>query len=218
MLFFLLGCVPSSSPAPAPVEAPPAPPPPSVVVWRSGRTVFLLDETGQILHSEPIGIGRGGLRDKDSMDDLVTPTGTFVVDLVLHRAHARDAVAPEAVRRFAGDPAFAELLSGETGLAKLFENMNSIDFDGDGAADAAYGAAYIGLDGDQTGPKMRLHGRSGTPYWYSIALHGTPDPENLGAASSGGCVHVGESLLERLITERILQVGSRVRITDEPPL
>lgn len=191
--------------------------PTRIHVDRSARTIALLDDDGQVLHREPIGIGRGGLRDKREMSDFVTPTGTFTVDLVVHAAGTHDAVSPEAVERFASNPDFAKLLSGEPGLPGLFHNMSTIDFDGDGQPDEAYGDAYIGLDGEGTGPKLRRHSKSRTPYWYSIALHGTPLASNLGAANSGGCVHVAPSLLDRLITEEIVTVGSTVTIADGPP-
>lgn len=193
-------------------------PAPRVYVWRAGRTLFLLDRFGQVQHREPVGIGRGGLGEKVAMSDEVTPTGTFTVDLVLHRAGTHDAVATGVVDRFAGDPAYLRLLTGNSpGLPGLFANMNGLDFDADGRPDGAYGGAYIGLDGPQSGPKMRRHRASGTPYWFSIALHGTPDPARLGAATSGGCVHVSESLLERLVTEGIIRVGSTVEIADVAP-
>ncbi|MCB9674773.1 MAG: L,D-transpeptidase [Alphaproteobacteria bacterium] len=183
----------------------------SVHVHRAGRTLYLLDARGAVVASEPVGIGRGGLGEKRDMADLVTPTGTFLVDLVLTADGTRNAVSPAAVERFAGDP----LLEGP-GLAALFRSMNGIDFDGDGVPDGAYGTAYIGLDAVDavTGPKLRRY-RDGTPYWFSIALHGTPVAANLGAAASGGCVHVSPTLLERLVGDGILGIGSRVVISDE---
>ena len=95
--------------------------------------------------------------------------------------------------------------------------MSSLDFDGDGAPDQAYGTGYIGLTSSEavTGPKMRRY--RGTPYWYSIALHGTPDPTSLGEARSGGCVHLPAALLQRLVTEERVQLGTEVVIADRPP-
>lgn len=203
-----------------PGAADPAPGAPvSAHVDRTGRRIYLLDADGRVVESAPVGIGRGGLARKTAMSDLITPTGTFSVDLVLTDDGGHDAVAAEAVRRFAGDPEFARLLAGEPGLPGLFANMNGIDFDGDGAPDRAYGVGYIGLTSDDavTGPKMRRFSRDGTAYWYSIALHHTPDPANLGAANSGGCVHVSEALLRRLVDDGVLTLGSTVTIADGPP-
>jgi hypothetical protein len=180
----------------------------AVHVDRAARQLSLLED-GVLTHSEAIGIGRGGLADKTSMSDFITPTGTFTVDLVLHAAGTHNAVAPMTVAE-----EFSPLLAD---LEQLFANMSSLDFDGDGSPDSAYGDAYIGLHSDSavTGPKMRRHS-GGTPYWYSIALHGTV-PENLGEANSGGCVHVDGSLLDRLIRDEVLALGSTVTISDAPP-
>ena len=202
-LALVLGCgtpaVAEPPPEPVAVEAPVVR---SVHVDRAGRTIYLVGPSGT-LHTEPIGIGRGGLIEKTAMSDLATPTGTFTVDLVLSRDGTHDAVDPKAVARFADEPAYAELLDGPEGLARLFANMSGIDFDGDGAPDRAYGDAYVGLHSDTavTGPKMRRHSRSQTPYWYSIALHETPVAANLGAANSGGCVHVSSTLLQTWIAD-----------------
>jgi len=187
--------------------------PVQIRVDRSARTISVV-EGGEVIASEPVGIGRGGLGEKTSMSDFVTPTGTFTVDLVLHASGDKNAVAPGVVERFAAEPEYARLLSGEPGLSGLFENMNGLDFDGNGQPDGAYGVAYVGLSSETaiTGPKMRRHSKSKTPYWYGIALHGTPDPDNLGAANSGGCVHLSATLLEQLIEDEVLAVGATVTI------
>jgi len=220
-LWLALSCAPREVDAalPEPVSVETIDAPPRVHVDRQGRILSLVDGHGEVVHSEPIGIGRGGLLEKTAMSDLVTPTGTFTVDLVLQTSGEHDAVAPEVIARFADEPEFAALLSGEPGLSGLFGNMSGIDFDGDGKPDRAYGEAYVGLRSDTavTGPKMRRHSKSRTAYWYSIALHGTPVAENLGAANSGGCVHVAPALLDRMINEGILALGSELRIADGPP-
>lgn len=185
---------------------------PVIHIDRTGRTLTLIDD-GTVLQTAPVGIGRGGLGEKTTMSDLITPTGTFSVDLIL--TPAGGVVAPEVIEQFGGIPEHASLL---TDLPTLFSNMNRIDFDGDGSPDAAYGGAYIGLTSDAavTGPKLRRY-RDGTIYWYSIALHGTPAPENLGAARSGGCVHLSETLLAALIADGTVTIGSPVIISDGPP-
>lgn len=186
---------------------------PSVIIDRQGRTLYLLGEDGTVLRSDPVGIGRGGLAAKQSMADLVTPTGTFTIDLVL--TGDGGAVEPSTAASFSADPEYAALLADPVAL---LANMNRIDFDGDGAPDRAYGAAYVGLTaaGRVTGPKLRRY-RDGTAYWFSIALHGTPDPANIGAANSGGCVHLSADLLTGLIEAGTLAVGQAVLIQDGPP-
>lgn len=200
-----LSCAPAPSPPP-PDPVPAAEPevvPLQVHIDRTARTLSL-HRDGQVERTAAIGVGRGGLGDKTAMSDLITPTGRFTVDLVLHRQGTHNAVAdPDRL--------------GDLSLAQLFQNMDGLDFDGDGAPDHAYGSVYVGLDGQQTGPKLRAHSRSGTPYWYSIALHATPHPENLGAANSGGCVHVDHDVLERLVHDGTLALGVQVVIADGPP-
>ena len=191
--------------------------PPLVHVDRHGRMLYVLNDRGAVVHQEPIGIGRGGLGEKTSMSDFITPVGTFTVDLILDETGTYNAIAPSLRARWAGDPTYGALVAPRSGLATLYANMASLDFNGDDVPDRAYGVAYIGLDSASavTGPKMRLF--RGTPYWYSIALHGTPSPEGLGQARSGGCVHVSKDLLRHLLHEGILSVGQTVRIADGPP-
>lgn len=186
---------------------------PSVTIDRQGRTLYLLDEDGTVLRAAPVGIGRGGLATKQSMADLITPTGTFTIDLVL--TGAGGAVDPSTAAGLATDPEYAALLADPVAL---LANMNRIDFDGDGAPDRAYGVAYVGLTAEDqvTGPKLRRY-RDGTAYWFSIALHGTPDPANIGAAGSGGCVHLPAELLTELIAAGTLAVGRAVIIQDGAP-
>jgi hypothetical protein len=206
-----LGNTAAAEPADAPV---------AVHIDRSGRQIYLLNANGDVVASEPVGIGRGGLATKTGMSDLITPTGTFTVDLVLTENGSHNAVDPSAVARFSKDPEFARLLSGDPGLKGLFANMNGIDFDRDGRPDRAYGAGYIGLKSDEavTGPKMRRFSRDRTAYWYAIALHHTPKRDNIGKANSGGCVHLTETMLSRLVEERIVRIGSTVTIADGPPV
>lgn len=186
---------------------------PSVTIDRQGRTLYLLAEDGTVLRSSPVGIGRGGLADKQSMADLITPTGTFTIDLVL--TGRGGTVEPHTAAGFSSDPEYAALLADPVAL---LANMNRIDFDGDGAPDRAYGVAYVGLTAADriTGPKLRRY-RDGTAYWFSIALHGTPDPANIGAANSGGCVHLPTDLLIELIDAGTLAVGHTVIIQDGAP-
>jgi len=191
-----------------------AAPQPVVHVDRKHRQVYILDVHGGVVHQEPAGVGRGGLKDKTTMSDLVTPLGSFRVDLVVSENGDHNAISDELKDRWTGDPTYGPLVAD---LRRLYANMSALDFDGDGAPDRAYGSAYVGLHSDTvvTGPKMRRF--LGTPYWYSIALHGTPDPANLGAANSGGCVHLSAELLSRLLSDGTLKVGRTVVIADGPP-
>jgi hypothetical protein len=193
---------------------------PSPVLWvdRMARVAYVLSDSGTVLEQTAAGIGRGGLGEKSSMADRISPTGHFTVDLILTRSGSHNAVMADVVQRFSSEPAYAALLSTPAGLSQLFENMSRLDFDGDGAPDRAYGDGYIGLRSSEavTGPKMRRY--RGTPYWYAIALHGTPDPSSLGEARSGGCVHLPASLLEQLVTGDHIQLGTEVIIADGPPL
>ena len=191
--------------------------PPRVHVDRQDRVVYILDQKGTVTHQEPIGVGRGGLTEKFTMSDYVTPTGTFTVDLVLEESAEHNDIEAGLRTRWARHAIYGPLLDPADRLTTLYANMASLDFDGDQKPDRAYGVAYVGLDSATavTGPKLRQY--HGTPYWYSIALHGTPDPSNLGQARSGGCVHVSAELLQRLIREGTLAVGQQVRIADGPP-
>jgi hypothetical protein len=191
------------------------PPPPTVYIDRKNQTLYLIDaaRAAPPRPLAPIGIGRGGLDEKATMGDLITPTGTFTVELILTTDGDHNAISPRARAARAASPDAALL----TDLPQLFDNMNTLDFDGDGSPDRAYGSAYIGLASDTavTGPGLRRYKE--TPYWYAIALHGTPDPSTLGAARSGGCVHLTAELLARLLDEEILTLGSPVTIADGPP-
>jgi hypothetical protein len=136
------------------------------------------------------------------MADNVTPTGEFMVDIILnHKPEFNQSLHPTSVN-----------------LAQLLHNMDNMDFNHDGRPDRAYGNAYIGLDSKTaiTGPKLTRY-RDGTPYWFSIALHGTPDPATIGNAASGGCIHLSADTLAHLIEAGIVKIGTRVTISDGPP-
>ena len=187
----------------------------SVLINRQHKQLMVLDKNGQVVVEAPVGIGKGGLSVKTSMSDLVTPTGTMVVDLILYQEPQYNRVEPGASERFSSPSEFGEFFSGSGGLLRLFATMNSIDFDQNGMPDRAYGSGYIGLTSSSviTGPKMRFF--QGTPYWFSIAIHGTPHEEkNIGQANSGGCVHVRSDTLSKLIEGGLVQIGTEVTITD----
>lgn len=191
--------------------------PPRVHVDRTAREIWVYDATGSLTHRTAVGVGRGGLGQKTAMGDLITPTGTFTVDLVISETGTHNAIASIHTQRWSGDATYGHFVDAPGGLIRLYETMSSLDFNGDGTPDRAYGTAYVGLSAADavTGPKMRLY--RGTPYWYSIALHGTPDPTSIGQARSGGCVHLPSALLQSLITTGTLAIGQTVVIADGPP-
>lgn len=202
---------------------------PGIYIDRKGRKLYTVDATGAVTAQYPIGIGKGSIRrTKRSMSDNITPIGDFKVELVLSKNADFNAIDRSFLKKYRTSPTFLSLVNSKSGLEQLFKNMNSIDFNADGKPDNAYGAAYIGLTsrtaitGPNTsrtaiaGPKMHLYGN--VPYWYSIAIHGTPNPDKaLGQATSGGCIHLGEDALMKLIGEKFVKVGTRVTIQDAPP-
>lgn len=175
----------------------------------------LVGQSGEALISCPIGIGRGGLKTKTGMADCVTPTGEFIVDVVLTSEPELTQIADK--QKLLMSKRFASLVKDGAGRAKIFETMNAQDFNRDGKPDRAYGFGFIGLDGKGTGPKLIAAGKSAR--WYSIALHGSPnETAAIGKATSEGCIHVPEQVLKRLLREHLVDVGTRVYITDDNKL
>ncbi len=186
----------------------------SLLIHRTDKRLELLDRQGVRLWSTVIGIGRGGLKEKKDMADLITPTGEMTVDLILYRKPEYNRIARDNVDTFSKNAEFRYFVTNQQGLAQLFNNMSSLDFDGNGSPDRAYGNGYIGLTSSTTitGPKMSKF--QGTPYWFSIAIHGTPFLENIGQANSGGCVHIDSKSLQQLIENGWVKLGTKVKIVD----
>jgi hypothetical protein len=186
----------------------------SILIHRADKRLEVLNSQGTPVYQAAIGIGQGGLKEKQDMADLVTPTGQMTVDLILYKKSAYNQIVSQNVERFAKNPEYRPLVGQPQGLGQLFNNMNRIDFDGNGSPDKAYGDGYIGLTSETviTGPKMSTFEQ--TPYWFSIALHGTPDPQNIGQANSGGCVHLASDTLQQLIENGWVRLGTVVKITD----
>ncbi|NJP19722.1 MAG: L,D-transpeptidase [Hydrococcus sp. CRU_1_1] len=194
----------------------------TIKIDRATQQMQIIDANSAEVIKVPIGIGRGGLKSKRDMMDYVTPTGEFVVDLILYQQESFNQVSPKLRDRYLNSE-FRELFAQPQGLKELFQNMNSLDFDGNGKPDKSYGIAYIGLNAASTnsvvtGPKMRYaswQGGANTPYWFSIALHGTPtEKTDIGAANSGGCIHVQQQVLKKLVEEGIVKIGTPVIIAD----
>jgi L,D-peptidoglycan transpeptidase YkuD (ErfK/YbiS/YcfS/YnhG family) len=186
----------------------------SLLIHRADKRLEILNNQGIPLDKTTIGIGKGGLKEKQDMADSVTPVGEMTVDLILYKKPEYDQIAKNNLERFAKDAQYRTLVTHQQGLAQLFNNMNQLDFDGNGSPDRAYGDGYIGLTSTTTitGPKMSTF--AGTPYWFSIALHGTPQPENIGQANSGGCVHIDSNTLQQLIEKGWVKLGTKVTIVD----
>lgn len=183
------------------------------LIERKSRLLKVFDENRVLVFQTPVGIGRGGLKKKTSMQDYVTPKGEFVVDLILYKKASYNSISKAARTSQENKPGAKGLLGSKEQLAGLLSNMNSLDFDGDGASDTAYGDGYIGLNSEAAvcGPKLSKF--RGVPYWYSIALHGTADEKaNIGACKSGGCVQVPASALKEIIEKAYLRLGSSVSI------
>ncbi|MBY0552274.1 MAG: L,D-transpeptidase [Candidatus Obscuribacterales bacterium] len=195
-----------------------------IKVNRAAKRLSVVKADGTVLLSAPVGIGKGGSVKKVSMDDFVTPTGRFVVNLIL-TGDAEVCKASEALKnRYWSQPQYRQFLQSPEGLVRLFKNMSSLDFDGDGKGDTAYGGGYIGLALDPAfaanttltqarivGPGARIY--QDRVYWYSIALHGTPnEAAAIGHATSGGCVHVDSAALQKLL--KLVSIGTRVEISD----
>lgn len=189
----------------------------SLYIDRVNRKLYVISPNGDVVLTANCGIGKGGLKKKNNMSDHITPTGEFTIDLILYNNANYNAISKSNIEKYRNNKTYSTLTQGTTGLAQLFENMNQIDFNEDGKPDRAYGAAYIGLDSKTvvTGPKVRLY--KDLPYWYSIGIHGTPDRKNIGKARSGGCIHISDNILTKLITEGIVKIGTKVIINDEMP-
>lgn len=189
-----------------------------IEIDRKARTMSVYrGHAGKPILETRIGIGRGGLGQKKSMNDYITPCGEFVVDLILYQEKFND-VDKKLLQKYSAAAANtgssqSSYLASPQGMQRLFSNMNSIDFNGDSKPDTAYGAAYIGLNSRDaiTGPKLSEF--KGTTYWFSIALHGTADEKrNIGSANSGGCIQIPSKELKRIIEEHMIGIGTSVTI------
>jgi hypothetical protein len=183
----------------------------SLLIKRKQKILQVLKrESAKPVAEYKIDIGRGGIKSKKTMHDEITPTGNFKVDLIVSDDERRNEISPQSKKRYTGKT-YRQLVSDKKGLRRLFANMSSLDFDGNGKPDRAYGSAYIGLDSKSgiTGPKLTRY--KGTPYWYSIAIHGTPEGKI--GKSSGGCIHVDKEALATLI-EKYVKIDTAVRIED----
>lgn len=187
----------------------------SMVINRREKLLQVKNRVGKVVLRAPVGIGAGGLKKKQSMDDMVTPLGVFVVDIVLASEPEFCAVDSSVLKKYAQRSEYAKYLCSQNALSQLFNDMNRLDFDVDGKPDSAYGNAYIGLNGSPaiTGPKLSTY--RGRIYWYSIALHGTSqEKDRIGQARSGGCIQIPADVLKRLLKEKMISPRMSVIIHD----
>ena len=153
-----------------------------------------------------VGYGKNGVGCVGStFEEGVTPLGTFKVNAIMSKD------------RFEMDENLIQK-SGKTQsyLAKnLFNNMNSIDFKGDGEV-GEYGSGYISLTPVPSTPQpFRFNEYDGTYRWYSFAIHGTNDETRIGQRVTGGCINMNNRDLNQLI--KTINLGDEVLITSNQP-
>ena len=97
----------------------------------------------------------------------------------------------------------------------LFNNMNSIDFKGDGEV-GEYGSGYISLTPVPSTPQpFRFNEYDGIYRWYSFAIHGTNDETRIGQRVTGGCINMKNRDLDQLI--KTINLGDEVHVTSNQP-
>lgn len=195
----------------------------SIIIDRQMKQLVIKDGGGHILLTTTVGIGRGALKKKTSMQDCITPTGKFRVDVILTDDPKLCAIDPSVKETLSKNSQDAKsALSNPEALSTIFKTMNAFDFNHDGKSDNAYGYAFIGLDGEQTGPKLiptvrngGNGGNGGRFRWYSIAMHGSPNEEKaIGHATSEGCIHIKKSVLKDILARHLVEVRTQVVILD----
>ena len=153
-----------------------------------------------------VGYGKNGVGCIGStFEEGVTPLGTFKVNAIMSQD------------RFEMD----ETLIQQSGKAKsylsenLFNNMNSIDFKGDGET-GEYGSGYISLTPVPSTPQpFTFNKYDGIYRWYSFAIHGTNDETRIGKRVTGGCINMQNKDINKLI--RSINLGDKVVVTSKQP-
>lgn len=82
---------------------------------RASKQMTIIDKNGAEVMKVPIGIGRGGLKPKRDMMDLVTPTGELVVDLILYQQETFNQVNPKLQEKYLQSE-FREFFGDKQGL------------------------------------------------------------------------------------------------------
>ena len=153
-----------------------------------------------------VGYGKNGVSCIGStFEEGVTPLGTFKVNAIMSKD------------RFEMD----ETLIKESGKTNqylsenLFNNMNSIDFKGDGES-GEYGSGYISLTPIPSTPQpFRFNEYDGTYRWYSFAIHGTNDETRIGKRITGGCINMNNKEISKLI--KSINLGDKVIVRSNQP-
>ena len=153
-----------------------------------------------------VGYGKNGVGCIGStFEEGVTPLGTFKVNAIMSQD------------RFEMD----ETLIQQSGKAKsylsenLFNNMNSIDFKGDGET-GEYGSGYISLTPVPSTPQpFTFNKYDGIYRWYSFAIHGTNDETRIGKRVTGGCINMRNKDIKRLIKN--IDLGDEVVVISNQP-
>ena len=153
-----------------------------------------------------VGYGKNGVGCIGStFEEGVTPLGTFKVNAIMSQD------------RFEMD----ETLIQQSGKTKsylsenLFNNMNSIDFKGDGET-GEYGSGYISLTPVPSTPQpFNFNEYNGIYRWYSFAIHGTNDETRIGKRVTGGCINMQNKDIKKLI--KSINLGDEVVVISNQP-
>ena len=153
-----------------------------------------------------VGYGKNGVGCIGStFEEGMTPLGTFKVNAIMSKD------------RFEMDEnLIKKSLKTKNYLTKnLFNNMNSIDFKGDGEV-GEYGSGYISLTPVPSTPQpFRFNEYDGIYRWYSFAIHGTNDETRIGQRVTGGCINMKNRDLDQLI--KTINLGDEVHVTSNQP-
>ena len=135
----------------------------------------------------------------------VTPLGTFKVNAIL--SEDRFEMDESLIKKSEKTKSY---------LSKnLFNNMNSIDFKGDGET-GEYGSGYISLTPVPSTPQpFNFNEYDGTYRWYSFAIHGTNDETRIGKRITGGCINMNNQEISKLI--KSINLGDEVVVTSNQP-
>ncbi len=135
----------------------------------------------------------------------VTPLGTFKVNAIL--SEDRFEMDESLIKKSEKTKSY---------LSKnLFNNMNSIDFKGDGQT-GEYGSGYISLTPVPSTPQpFNFNEYDGTYRWYSFAIHGTNDETRIGKRITGGCINMNNQEISKLI--KSINLGDEVVVTSNQP-
>jgi len=149
-----------------------------------------------------VGYGKNGVGCiGNTFEEGVTPLGTFRVNAIMTKD------------RFEMNKTLIQQ-SGKTESylsENLFNNMNSIDFKGDGET-GEYGSGYISLTPVPSTPQpFSFNEYDGTYRWYSFAIHGTNDETRIGKRITGGCINMNNKELSKLI--KSINLGDKVVVT-----